>query len=175
MPYKRYADSPSGVSPLLFPGARDAIVKVNSYAHDESGTATEDPAIVRLTGEKRRRKEQALAGETDRLQAVVRSGRPDAEIGILCWGSNRRVCEEAAGSLGLAVVRPLVMAPFPARQFREATSGIRRLIAVEDNCLSQLTLLVRRHGFDTAEQVLRTDGRPFAVEELVDELRKVVA
>lgn len=175
VPYGRYADTPTGVSPILFPGAKDAIVKVNSYAHDEAGISTEDAGIVKRMGEKRQRKAAALADEVDRLRAVVRSGKPGADTAILCWGSNKQLCGEVAAQLGLGVVRPIVMAPFPARQFREATKGISRLIAVEDNCLSQLSMLVRRYGFDTAEQILRTDGRPFAVEELADEVRKVVA
>jgi 2-oxoglutarate ferredoxin oxidoreductase subunit alpha len=175
LPYRRYADSRNGISPPLFPPEPDAVIKVNSYAHDEAGISTEDPALVNLMAEKRKRKGEALAGETDRLTTVIRSGKPGPGDALLCWGSNRLVCEEVAADMGLAVVRPVVMAPFPVRQFRDAVQGVRRLIAVEDNSSSQLALLIRRYGFDVSGTILRFDGRPFAVEELADEVRRVLA
>ena len=62
-PYRRYADTPSGISPLAFPGTGGAVVKVNSYAHDEAGITTEEADLVDLMAKKRLRKEeQARAG-----------------------------------------------------------------------------------------------------------------
>ncbi len=42
--------APDGVSPLAFPGTKDAVIKANSYAHDEAGITTEDAAIGRTDG-----------------------------------------------------------------------------------------------------------------------------
>ena len=46
VPYLRYADVPSGISPLAFPGMKDAVIKVNSYAHDEAGITSEEAGVV---------------------------------------------------------------------------------------------------------------------------------
>ncbi|MFH0778557.1 MAG: 2-oxoacid:acceptor oxidoreductase family protein, partial [Candidatus Eisenbacteria bacterium] len=51
-PYRRYADDPTGVSPLAFPSEKGAVVKVNSYEHDEFGITTEDPALTNTIQEK---------------------------------------------------------------------------------------------------------------------------
>jgi 2-oxoglutarate ferredoxin oxidoreductase subunit alpha len=41
------------------------------------------------------------------------------------------------------------------------------LIAVEENATAQLAALAERHGIITHEKILRYDGRPFTVEDLV--------
>ncbi len=51
--YKRYRITVDGVSPLAFPGDRDAIIKVNSYEHDESGITTEDKNLTVAMQDKR--------------------------------------------------------------------------------------------------------------------------
>ena len=49
-PYHRYEDTASGLSPMAFPGAKDAVVKVNSYMHDEAGITAEDAETsIRMT------------------------------------------------------------------------------------------------------------------------------
>ncbi|MDD1720151.1 MAG: 2-oxoacid:acceptor oxidoreductase subunit alpha [Methanoregulaceae archaeon] len=175
VPYRRYEDTPGGISPLLFPGAADAVVKVNSYAHDESGISTEDPGMVERMTEKRKKKLQGLASDVAGLPAVARRGKTGAKTALLCWGSTGGVCAEVAGNLGLALVRPIVMEPFPVDRFEDAIQGIDRLIAVEENSLSQLSMLVRRYGFDVSGTVLRYDGRPFTVEELDERVRRAIS
>ncbi|NLD57170.1 MAG: pyruvate ferredoxin oxidoreductase, partial [Methanomicrobiales archaeon] len=59
-PYQRYADTPSGVSPPAFPGTEGAVVKVNSYTHDESGITTEDGEVTAQMTKKRLRKAETL-------------------------------------------------------------------------------------------------------------------
>src|SRR5208337_4134442 len=84
-PYRRYADSPSGVSPLAFPGTKGAVVKVNSYAHDEAGITTEEAPMVEKMTEKRLRKWEGLAAETDRYPALNVLGNTAASTALLCW------------------------------------------------------------------------------------------
>ena len=40
-PYRRYALTGTGVSPLAFPPLPGSVIKVNSYEHDEAGITTE--------------------------------------------------------------------------------------------------------------------------------------
>jgi 2-oxoglutarate ferredoxin oxidoreductase subunit alpha len=151
------------------------MIKVNSYAHDESGITTEDPVLVEQAVEKRRRKEEGLARELEGFPAVDVAGDRDAPVSLLCWGSTREVCREVGSNRSLRVVQPVVLSPFPAVQFRDAVAGVERLIAVEENAAGQFSLLLRRNGFDTDAQVLRYNGRPFAVDELDARVREVIA
>jgi len=163
-PYQRYADAVSGVSPLAFPGAPEAIVKINSYEHDEAGLTVEDAAVTKRNADKRRRKELALLEELKNYEAVKTYGR--GETALLCWGSNKGVCVETAEKLGWKVIQPLVLAPFPAEQFKAALKGVKKLICVENNLSGQLVKLLALNGFSVAASVNKYDGRPFALGEL---------
>ena len=129
-PYRRYLDTPSGISPLAFPGTGGAVVKVNSYAHDEAGITTEEADLVDLMAKKRLRKEEQLAQAMSRYPQVNVSGNAAGMVALLCWGSTAGVCEEVAGPLGLRVVRagcPLAVpgriAPEGAGRCRHGDSG----------------------------------------------------
>jgi len=174
-PYLRYAHNASGVSPLAFPPQKGEVIKVNSHTHDEAGITTEEPDLTKAMADKRWKKMEGLAAEVDTMEAVIVLGNPDAESGLLCWGSNKGVCEEVAETFALRVVQPVVLSPFPEQQFREALSGVTRLVAVELNETGQLARLIRQYGFPVHDRILKYDGRPFSVEALEEEVRKVLA
>ena len=167
IPYRRYENAESGISPMAFPGTKDAVVKVNSYLHDEAGITAEDADISNQMTKKRLKKWETLLEVMQGYQGTIQSGIPGASTALLCWGSTKGVCEEAAAELGLRVVRPIVIAPFPVDQIKKALMGVKRLIAVEENATAQLAALAERHGIITDEKILRYDGRPFTVEDLV--------
>jgi 2-oxoglutarate ferredoxin oxidoreductase subunit alpha len=172
--YKRYQNSESGVSALAFPGDESAIVKIDSYEHDEYGITTEEIAMTNLMQEKRLRKGQYLAQDLKKYSCVKAYGLKDSSTAILCWGSNKGVCLEAAVRLGLKLIQPLVLCPFPRDQFKEALSGVKRLISVEDNATAQLSALAEANGFPIEQKILRYDGRPFTLEELEERLKKII-
>ena len=175
IPYLRYADAPSGVSPAVPPGTKDAVVKVNSYTHDEAGYTTEDGEITRRMTEKRQRKENALAQEMNRYPAVGIYGVLSAPVALLCWGSTKGVCCEVGTRLGLRVVQPVVLSPFPRDNLKKALEGVSRVICVEENATAQLATLVGQQGINIHDNVLRFDGRPFTCNRLEAELREVLS
>jgi 2-oxoglutarate ferredoxin oxidoreductase subunit alpha len=115
----------------------------------------------------------ALAKEMDGYETVRVYG--DGKTGLLCWGSNKGVCTEAAEKLGLKVIHALVLSPFPEKRLCDALEGVERIITVECNSTGQLSRLARSYGFDLEERILKYDGRPFSLEELEAEIRKVIA
>ena len=175
VPYLRYADAPSGVSPAVPPGTKDAVVKVNSYAHDEAGYTTEDGEITRRMTMKRRRKEKALAEAMNRYPSVGMYGAVSAPVALLCWGSTKGVCCEVGTRLGLRVVQPVVLSPFPVDTLKKALDGVVRVICVEENATAQLATLVGQQGIPVQDTVLRFDGRPFTCEGLEAELKAVLS
>lgn len=166
---------PPGVSPLAFPPLPGEVVKVDSYEHDELGVTTEDRLETVLMQEKLLAKWRGLEDEVDRLQAVKRHGREDGPVALVCWGSNGSVCRELGDELGLRVVQPMVLSPFPAAQYDEAMRGVERVICVENNVTGQLVRLLQEHGFGVDEAVRRYDGRAFSLEELRSGVQEVLA
>ena len=175
LPYRRYADTPDGVSPPAFPGTPGAVVKVNSYTHDEDGYTTEEAEIAARMTEKRLRKQEALARAMNTLPQVNVLGKSDAPVALLCWGSTKGVCAEVGDALGLRVVQPVVLEPFPVTQIRVALSGATTLICVEENATGQLAAIASEYGITVDEEILRYDGRPFTYESLLEKVREVVS
>ena len=158
---------------MAFPPLKSQIVKVDGYTHDELGITTEDPTATAKTNDKRSLKGLALAKELDGYETVKVYG--NGKTALLCWGSNKSVCTEAADKFGLKVIQVLVLSPFPEAQLRDALAGVERIITVECNSTGQLSRLARSYGFEPKEQILKYDGRPFSLEELEAEIRKVIA
>ena len=172
--YGRYRLTGSGVSPPAFPGTPDTVVKITSYTHDETGLSTEDAGISMIMAEKRMKKGARLLEEIDRLGAVRTYGDRSSPVALLAWGSNKGVACEVAGLLGIRVVQPIVLSPFPLRQMKEALSGVKRLVSVEDNMDGQLGSLLASRGITVDNQVLKYDGRPFSVGELRGRVMEVL-
>jgi len=174
MPYLRYADTPSGVSPLAVPGMKDAVIKVNSYAHDTAGITSEEADVVAQMTKKRLRKWEGLAEEMQHYPGVTLSGVSDASTALLCWGSTKGVCNEIASLLGLRVIQPILLSPFPVDQLKKAITGVTKLIAVEENATAQLATLAGQYGIVPDERILRYDGRPFSPDDLLVKIKEVM-
>lgn len=164
--YVRYGLTDEGVSPMLFPPEKDTVIKVNGYTHDQAGISTEDRKIASLMNEKRQKKGAALAGEVATLNPVVVGGDEGSDTAILCWGSTLGVSREVADGMGLRLVQPVVLSPFPKENLQSALRGTNRLIITEENAEGQLAMLLARHGIIPDAQIHRYDGRPFGLEEL---------
>jgi 2-oxoglutarate ferredoxin oxidoreductase subunit alpha len=174
-PYRRYSDNLSGISPLAFPGTEGAVIKVNSYAHDEAGITTEEAESVTQMTRKRFNKGEGLRQTMDRYPQVTISGNPAALVTLLCWGSTDGVCREVADQLGLRVVRPVVLSPFPAEPLRKVLEGAGMIIVVEENATAQLATLAMQYGITCQKKILRYDGRPFMPEDLREKIQEVLS
>ncbi len=173
-PYLRYRLTPDGVSPMRTVPSPGAVIKVNSYEHDEAGITIEDAALSTAMQEKRRRKGEALARALEEYATVAVYGPPEARVGVVSWGSTVGAVREAAAGMPVRVVQPVVLEPFPAEAFRAAVAGLDRLVVVEQNWTGQLEQLMRLHGVGADARVQRYDGRPFTVDDLVARLAEVV-
>jgi 2-oxoglutarate ferredoxin oxidoreductase subunit alpha len=171
-PYGRYKRSDTGVSPLAFAPAEGAVVKVNSYEHDEFGITTEEPSLTRMMQDKRLGKEKHVTAALNAYETVRTYGDPGSPNVLLCWGSNKGVCVEAGEKLGYRVVHVLVLSPLPVDSLRKALRGAGRVVAVENNATGQLARRVRTYGFGVDESVSKYDGRPFSLDGLVALLEK---
>jgi len=168
--YKRYLQTENGVSPMAFPPQKGQAIKTNSYMHDQQGITSEEPGITREMSEKRRIKGQSLAREMEEYETVKVYGQTSSKTALLCWGSNKGVCVEAAERLGLRAVQVLALSPFPEKRLIDALQGVERLLAVECNSTGQLADIARCWGIKIDDRISKYDGRPFSREDLLHSL-----
>lgn len=173
--YRRYLDTENGISPLAFPGMSDAVVKATSYEHDEYGLTTEEAEKVARMQHKRVRKGKVIREGLSRYEQVKVYGYSDAKTALVCWGSGKGACSEAASILGLKMVQPVVLEPFPAESFRAALSGVETVINVEANATGQFARLLACQGLPVDHKLLRFDARPFTTDRLVEQIKEVIS
>ena len=168
--YKRYLQTDSGISPLAFPPQKGQAIKTDSYMHDQQGITSEDPMVTREMSEKRQKKGQSLAREMEEYETVKVYGQASSNRALLFWGSNKGVCLEAAERLGMRAIQVLALSPFPKRRLIEALQGVEKLLAVECNAAGQLADLAACYGIKVDDRILKYDGRPFSLEDLLKSL-----
>ena len=173
--YKRYLDTQNGISPMAYPGTPAAIVKATSYEHDEYGITTEESEQIISMQKKRLRKRKTLIDELSKHEQVKVYGNLESRTVLISWGSTKGACIEVAEELGLKVVQPLVLEPFPAEPLRKVLTGADKIINVEVNATGQLAKLLSGHGISIDEMILRFDGRPFTVDVLLEKVKEVLA
>jgi len=172
--YRRYLMTPDGISPLLAPGEKGAVVKVSSYEHDEYGITVEDQDLVKAMQEKRLRKLKAVKGFMERLDGVKEYGPRDAETVLIFWGSTKGAALEACDAMGVKGVQPIVLEPFPEVAIKDAIRGAKKVFLAETNATGQLGQLLGQHGIEVDETILRYDGRPFTPKGLIQAIKEAL-
>lgn len=172
--YKRYALKEDGISPLAFPGEKKAIVKLNSYEHDEFGITTENPELVIKGNEKRLKKMKAIEDALMKKETVKVYGNPKSKTALIAWGSTKGAVVEIGRSYNLKVIQPLFLHPFPILALKKHLSNVKKIIGVEVNSTGQLCKLLKSNGFKIDKQILKYDGRPFTVDELDKKIKKII-
>jgi 2-oxoglutarate ferredoxin oxidoreductase subunit alpha len=166
--YRRYLDTQSGVSPLLFPPSRESM-KWSSYEHDENGITTEDGPAIAAMHDKRNRKGASL---TDAVRATTTVNRY-GESGpiIFTYGSTTLSVLEAlrAGGITARVVQPVYLEPFPVWELSQY-AGERPLVIEQSSTGQFASLLSEKARIDASSVITRYDGRPFEPNELAGEI-----
>jgi len=173
LPYRRYAITPSGVSPRLLPGMTEHLVVTGGDEHPVDGHLTEDLKVRNLMVEKRLRKEQGIMAE---VVPPEFQGDEGPDLLLVTWGSSKGSVLEAAaklrnnstrvGTLHFSQVWPLV-----PDQFLGYLESAGEVVCVEGNVYGQLARLIRREtGFGVHRRVLRYDGLPITPEYIIREL-----
>ena len=180
--YKRYALTPSGISPRARPGREGLIHVSGTDDHDEHGILISDehtnPAIRRKMHEKRMRK---MEGVRARLQPPVLEGRADADVTLIGWGSTWSVIHEAVEQLNRAGVSAnqlhfKYMHPFHGAEASAILKGCKRTIVVENSFSGQFARHVRAESGFTVDHVLtRYDGEPFEPAYIAERVKANLA
>ena len=169
--YKRYKITEDGISPLGFPGEKGVVVKGTSYEHDEFGiTVEENEEKIKAMQDKRLRKFKKMKEEIEKLEAVKVYGNKNSDKAIIVWGSTKGPAKEVAEKLGIKMIQPIVIQPWPERQMKEALEGVKKLIVIETNALGQMEKVLNCYGIKPQGRILKYTGRPFVPEEIEEQV-----
>lgn len=178
--YKRYADTPSGVSPRVFPGVEGGQYVAASDEHDEDGVLISDiftnPTTRVKMVKKRFRKMDGLARELA-AQSIVKEGPAEADLTLVGWGSTYKTLKNIRLALekeGVKVnhLQFRVVWPFPADAAAKEWRSIKKAVLVENNYSGQFAKLLRQEtGLTTAHHIRKFDGEPFSFAPTLDRVR----
>jgi 2-oxoglutarate/2-oxoacid ferredoxin oxidoreductase subunit alpha len=173
--YKRYAFTKNGISPRGIPGFGAGLVAVDSDEHDEEARITEDLDGIRmLMADKRMKKMRAVKKAA--IKPVLFGPKKYKNL-IVSWGSNYNTIIEA-----LAIIndRNTAFLHFPQifPLHESAEKFIRKaknVIAIENNETGQFADLIKLEtGVDIKNRILKYNGMPFSVEELVLKIKSLI-
>jgi 2-oxoglutarate ferredoxin oxidoreductase subunit alpha len=178
--YKRHAFTGSGVTPLGVPGDAKHLVVTDSDEHDEDGHIVEDAATRIKMVEKRLFSK--LPHMQDEVAPPFLYGDHGPDIVIVGWGSLygllREAVDELSRSRSIAMLHFSEICPFPDTEkfdYLGLLRGARLTICVEQNATGQFARLMKTEtGYEFGALLNKYDGRPFAVESLVENLKGMI-
>lgn len=178
--YKRYGVTESGISPRLIPGTPNHLFIANSDEHDEYGYSEEDSQNRSNQMSKRMRKLETIVKNGD--SGMPRWYGPEkAELTLICWGSSKGTCVEAACIINLKlkiknlnVLHFSHIYPLDVDSVKRELAKIKKSICVEGNYSGQFAdYLYEKTGYSVNQKLCKYDGRPWFVEELAKRVRSL--
>jgi 2-oxoglutarate ferredoxin oxidoreductase subunit alpha len=146
VPYRRYLDTPSGVSPMAVPGTPGTVYTADGLEHTERGIPSSGAADHRRQLDKRLRKLDRH--DYGARWADVEDNGPEPDLAVITFGSTTGAVREAlarcaAQGTALRMVSLRLLAPLRAEALAQALAGIREVLVVEQNHGGQLLRYLR--------------------------------
>ena len=163
--YRRYALTPSGVSPMAVPGTPGCTYTADGLEHNERGTPSSQAGDHLAQMDKRARKlEQLDPGEG------WASIEGEGDVAIVTLGSCTGPAREAVArhGKGVKLVSLRLLSPAQPERLKKALEGVKRVLVVEQNHSGQFLRYLRSEYELPAEvKSLRRPGPlPFRPEEI---------
>ena len=172
--YKRYLLTENGISPRGIPNFGDGFVVVDSDEHDEEGHITENLDLRIQMVEKRMSKLKSIR---DKVVAPEFFGETNATILIVGWGSTCNIIKEALAKINNQNIAFLYFKQvYPLnKNILDYFKNAKKVICVENNYAGQFANLLKQElGINVDEKILKYNGLPFSVEELVIKINEVI-
>ncbi|HUM10922.1 MAG TPA: 2-oxoacid:acceptor oxidoreductase subunit alpha [Myxococcaceae bacterium] len=175
--YQRFADTPSGVSPLSHPGMKGGNYLAAGIEHDAKGAPTASGAVHAAMNRKRFRKLDPLQ---ERADLFLREGPADAPLALVSWGSSAGVAREAFGlararGLPVKLLVPYLLYPVAEPVYRNFFAGVRRGLVLELSHQGQLYRVLRMF-VDVPGGVTsfaRSGAQPFRADEVLARMQQL--
>jgi 2-oxoglutarate ferredoxin oxidoreductase subunit alpha len=142
-PYKRYAITPSGVSPMAIPGTPGTTYTADGLEHNEKGTPSSQASDHLAQMDKRARK----LAQLDPGEAWA-SVEGEGETALVTFGSCTGPAREALARLKAAgekvrLVSLRMLAPAQPQRLARALQGVKRVLVLEQNHSGQFLKYLR--------------------------------
>jgi 2-oxoglutarate ferredoxin oxidoreductase subunit alpha len=157
--YRRYALTPSGVSPMAIPGTPGLMYTADGLEHSESGTPSSQAGDHLAQLDKRQRKLHSV--DFGSHWADIEG---DGEIAVLTWGSCTGPVREAiarARDDGIAVrlVSLRLLSPSHPDRLAAALAGVKRILVVEQTHSGQFYRYLRaEHALNAEPRAIHRPG-----------------
>ncbi len=163
--YKRYAITPSGISPMAIPGTPGATYTADGLEHNERGTPSSQPSDHLAQMDKRARK----LAQLDPGEAWA-SVEGEGDVALVTFGSCTGPAREALArdGKGVRLVSLRLLSPAQPGRLKKALEGVKRVLVVEQNHSGQFLRYLRAE-YDLPGEVksLRRPGPlPFRPAEI---------
>jgi len=168
--YKRYLLTPDGISPRGIPGHGKGLVCADSDEHDEEGHITEDLDLRTLMVDKRLKKMDKIRKEAVPGEFFSTLNSSQYKTLIMGWGSTYWPLKEALVEMDnddLALLHLKQLYPLSS-QVGELIKKAKKSVMFENNAQGQMAhLLQMETGLKIDHKVLKYNGMPFSVEEIL--------
>lgn len=177
--YKRYVLTEDGISPRGIPNFGEGLVILDSDEHDESGHITENPDLRMKMVDKRMAKLNSIKAEliNDDFISPEFFGDSQARNLILAWGSTCNVIKEAMNNINNPDIAFLYFKQvYPLhKDILDYFTNALNIICIENNFNGQFANLLKLElGVNVDKKILKYNGLPFSVEELVAKINEVI-
>ncbi|MEO0115662.1 MAG: 2-oxoacid:acceptor oxidoreductase subunit alpha [candidate division WOR-3 bacterium] len=175
--YKRYQLNESGISERIYPGLRNQVVYADSDEHTEEGHITESAAVRKKMVEKRLKRFEAIRQEFNPCYVFPED---NLETMLVGYGSTFGVMKEAVEILNakkfkIGMLHLSEVYPFPRESVMAHLGFSRKIFTVENNATGQLARLITAETrIKITDKILKFDGRPFTVQELLRKIEMVI-
>ncbi len=172
--YKRYEVTKDGVSPRGVPGYGKGLVSVDSDEHDEEGHITEDLDFRTEIVDKRLKKMDLIKKEIEPPELI---GNKKYKTLVIGWGSTYYGIKEALDRLdnrNMAFLHYKQLYPLHS-DTRKYIEKANKTVVVENNATGQFAKLIKMEtGIQVDKSILKYNGLPFGVEEIVRKLKGIL-
>jgi len=178
--YERYADTPSGVSPMSLPGMPGGQYTAEGLEHHASGAPGYDPALHILNMQKRYRKLESALPDIEAWGMYEQFGDDDAAVGVIGWGSTIGPVREAVAcakesGIPVAVFYPKALFPLPDDRLKAFLEKRQAVIVPEMNYTGQFAgmLRARAQSYGIERPIVRLNqygGVPFTMRQVYEQI-----
>lgn len=177
-PYKRFEQTPDGISPRSKLGLEDGIFWNTGDESDEYGHISEDPHVRMQMMDKRLNRFDLILDQIPKKDQVISYGKGDHCI--ISWGSAKGPILDAIAMLkkeniDVGFLEIKLLHPFPTEYVKSLIGDAKKIIDVEANHTGQLgTLFKQNLGRDVDNYILKYTGRAMTSTEVYNSLKKIL-
>jgi 2-oxoglutarate ferredoxin oxidoreductase subunit alpha len=164
---KRYEITESGISPRWIPSSDNPVLLVSSDEHKEDGESTEVSEEIIDMSNKRLRKFETLKNNIPEPEYYGSKNPETLFVGYGSVGNTVRDILENYPKIGYLHYQYLY--PLKYEKILDMYEGGARIVLVENNQTGEFGKLIKQEcGFEIKDRLLKYDGRPFFIEDILD-------